>query len=183
MKSLNLLHCRRWIITGNNLTKKNEQHEGKIGLYFNASENDVLKRLFLWDSLEELWINNNYIEGHLPNFTADDEGVELWMSNDSVIVLGGDTLKNLVGRPKIMPNMKSLKINLNFFTGELPEWLLKHPRLLDWFPESLIYPQQDKGIDSNGDPVGFSNVPTNYEYYFDFFPGYREKYEIKEERE
>jgi hypothetical protein len=82
-----------------------------------------------------------------------------------------------------MPNMKRLTLNLNFFTGKLPEWVLYHPHLLDWFPESLIYMQKENGIDSNGKLVKFDNEPTDYEYYYNFFPGYREKYEIKEEFE
>ena len=76
-----------------------------------------------------------------------------------------------------------LSLNLNFFTGNAPDWLLYHPRLLDWFPESLIFMQKENGLDSEGKLVKFDNEPANYEYYYDFFPGYREKYEIKEERD
>ena len=79
--------------------------------------------------------------------------------------------------------MKDLRINLNYFTGELPQWLLYHPYLLDWYPESLVFDQQYGGVDSQGKVVGFSNTPTDYEYYYTFFPGYKEKYEIKEEKE
>ena len=104
----------------------------------------------------------------------------MWAAKD---VAGNDTLKNLVGKPKIMPKMKRLTLNLNFFTGNLPEWVLYHPYLLDWFPESLIYMQQVNAYDSEGKPSKFDNEPTDYEYYFEFFPGYRAKYEIKEEIE
>ena len=79
--------------------------------------------------------------------------------------------------------MKLLSINLNYFTGEAPDWLLYHPHLLDWFPESLIFSQYDGGVDSNGKVVGFTNSPKDFEYYYDFFPGYRDKYELKEEWE
>ena len=85
--------------------------------------------------------------------------------------------------PKIMPKMKRLTLNLCFFTGKLPDWLLYHPYLLDWFPESLIYMQKENGVDSNGKLVKFDNEPKDYEYYYDFFPGYRKKYEIIEEIE
>ena len=117
-----------------------------------------------------------------------------WAKED--ITINGvvnDTLINLVEEladtaqyrplPKILPKMKRLTLNLNFFTGKLPDWLLYHPHLLDWFPESLIYMQQVNAYDSNGKPAKFDNEPSNYKYYFDFFPGYREKYEIKEEFE
>ena len=43
--------------------------------------------------------------------------------------------------------------------------------------------QHNNGLDSNGKMAKFDNEPTDYEYYYRFFPGYREKYEIKEEIE
>ena len=61
--------------------------------------------------------------------------------------------------------------------------MLYHPHLLDWFPESLIYMQKENGLNSEGDLAKFNNEPTNYEYYYKFFRGYREKYEIVEEFE
>ena len=185
LKKLDFIDCRRWTLS--NLGDK-DSHEDGIGLYFNTNDNDALRRLLLWDTLEELRLSNNYIEGELPTFvtiteagdTIVDDDVPVWTAED---VTGNDTLKNLVGMPKIMPNMGRLTLNLNFFTGKLPEWVLYHPYLLDWFPESLIYMQKENGIDSNGKLVKFDNEPTDYEYYYDFFPGYREKYEIKEEFE
>ena len=181
LKSLNLLACRRW--TTSDLRKK-DSYENGIGLHFKSdvkADND-LRRLLLWENLEELRLSNCYIEGQIPDFEVDEDGVVAYDSID-VETWGGDTIKNLVGMPKIMPNMKRLSLNLNFFTGKLPDWLLYHPRLLDWFPESLIYMQQVNAYDSEGKPSKFDNEPTDYEYYFDFFPGYREKYEVKEEFE
>ena len=178
LKSLNLLACRRWTLS--NLGKK-DTYENGIGLHFNA-DNEAFRRLLLWDTLEELRLSNNYIEGQVPEFTIGDADVDVWTKED-VAAWGGDTIKNLVGMPKILPNMKRLTINLNFFTGKLPEWILYHPRLLDWFPESLIYMQQVNAYDSEGRVVKFDNEPTDYRYYFDFFPGYEKKYEIIEEIE
>ena len=183
LKKLDFIDCRRWTLS--DLRKRNTYEDG-IGLYFNASESDVLKRLLLWDTLEELRLSNNYIEGNIPDFevgdVVGDYVVEAW-SQDDVDAWGGDTIKKLVGMPKIMPQMKRLTLNLCFFTGKLPDWLLYHPYLLDWFPESLIYMQKENGLDSNGKIVKFDNEPSDYEYYYDFFPGYRKKYEIIEERE
>ena len=79
--------------------------------------------------------------------------------------------------------MKRLSLNLNYFTGELPKWLLYHPKLMEWFPEVLIFNQQEMGYDSQGAPVKFSNVPTNFEYYFEAFPLYRNKYEVEGDEE
>lgn len=176
LKSLNLLACRRW--TSSDL-RKEDTYENGIGLHFNANS-DAFRRLLLWDTLEELRLSNNYIEGQLPEFTVGDEGVVAWTEED---VQGNDTLKNLVGMPKILPEMKRLTINLNFFTGKLPQWVLYHPHLLDWLPESLVYPQQINAYDSEGKVAKFDNEPTDYKYYFDFFPGYEKKYEIIEEIE
>ena len=186
LKSLNLLACRRWSVY--DLRKKGDYDDRDgIGMHFNTAENDGLRRLLLWDSLEELRLSNNYIEGKLPTFTTviagdtvAEEGVPVWTAED---VAGNDTLQNLVGYPKILPKMDLLSLNLNFFTGNAPRWLRYHPRLLDWFPESLIFMQKENGLDSEGKVVKFDNEPTNYEYYYEFFPGYREKYEIKEERD
>ena len=193
LKSLNLLACRRWTLS--DLRKKDNYDDG-IGLHFKATTNgdNDLRRLLLWEGLEELRLSNCYIEGQIPDFVVGDSGVVAWTKED--ITINGvvnDTLKNLVEEladtaqyrplPKILPNMKRLTLNLNFFTGKLPDWLLYHPHLLDWFPESLIYMQQVNAYDSEGKPSKFDNEPTDYEYYFDFFPGYREKYEIKEEIE
>ena len=170
--------------------RKKDSYENGIGLHFQSTDSgdNDLRRLLLWEKLEELRLSNNYIEGQIPAFitvtetgdTIVDAGVPVWTVND---VAGNDTLTNLVGKPKIMPNMKRLTLNLNYFTGRLPDWMLFHPYLLDWFPESLIYMQQVNAFDSNGKAAKFDNEPSNYEDYFDFFPGYREKYEIKEEIE
>lgn len=181
LKKLDILACRRWTVTD---LRKKDSYEDGIGLHFKSSvkEDNDLRRLLLWENLEELRLSNNYIEGQIPDFEVGEDGVVAYDSVD-VETWGGDTIKNLVGMPKIMPNMKRLTLNLNFFTGKLPDWILYHPRLLDWFPESLIYMQQVNAYDSDGKPSKFENEPTDYEYYFDFFPGYREKYEIKEEFE
>lgn len=181
LKKLDLIDCRRWTLSDLSKSKRDSYEEG-VGLYFNTNENDALRKLLLWDTLEELRLSNNFIEGNIPDFEVGDEGVGVWTETD-VNEWGGDTIKNLVGMPKIMPKMKRLTLNLCFFTGMLPDWILYHPHLLDWFPESLIYMQKENGLDSNGKLVKFDNEPTDYEYYYDFFPGYRKKYEIVEERE
>jgi hypothetical protein len=54
---------------------------------------------------------------------------------------------------------------------------------MEWGAEVLIYPQLEKAIDSKGNNVGFDNVPTNYEYYFEKYPLYRGRYEFNDEME
>lgn len=143
-------------------------------------ESDALRRLFLWEELEELALSYNYIEGSLPNFSVGRDGVRAYTAEDVKEL--GDTLNYAVANqlPRILPNMRSLRLNLNFFSGKLPDWLLYHPHLMEWGAETLVYQQQEKGIDSDGNAVGFENVPTSNEYYFEAYPLLRNRYEYND---
>ena len=61
--------------------------------------------------------------------------------------------------------------------------MLYHPKLMEWFPEVLIFNQQEMGYDSQGAPVKFSKRTYNFEYYFEAFPLYRNKYEVEGDEE
>lgn len=170
---------RRWTV--NSLKDTQYDKDTELGFHINMNESPTeIDQLFLWDSLEELVLSYNYLEGSLPTY----EGREGWKADD--LKQYGDTLNYLLDHPeipKILPNAKRLTLNLNYFTGKLPDWILYHPHLLDWFPEVLIFNQQEMGTDSQGAPVKFSNAPTNFEYYFSAYPKYREKYELEGEDE
>lgn len=180
LKVLRMVGSRRW--TTSDLRKKDNYDNG-LGLHFRSyvTDDNQLRQLMLWDNLEELRLSNCYIEGQLPDFTVGSEGVEAYSQAD-VDAFGGDTIQWLADNsiPKILPNMKLLSLNLNFFTGDLPKWLLYHPLLLEWFPDLLIFNQQEGGFDSEGNKVRFDNSPTNFEYYYEAFPEMRMKYEIKD---
>jgi hypothetical protein len=177
LKRLNLASNRRSSIT--DLRKRATANEDGIGIYTDMDKSDVVKNLFLWEELEELQLSYNYIEGALPDF----EQMPTYTAED--VKEFGDTVNWAVENrlPRILPNMRSLKINLNFMSGEVPDWLLYHPRLLEWGPEVLIFPQQEKAVDSDGKSVGFDNAPANFEYYFEKYPLYRGRYEFNEETE
>lgn len=170
LKSLNLTANRRSSVS-------TLQGASGIGLQV---ESDALRRLFLWEGLEELALSYNYIEGSIPEFTVGRDGVRAYTAEDVREL--GDTLNYAVEHqlPRILPNARSLRINLNFMTGSLPDWLLYHPRLMEWGAETLVYPQQEKGFDSNGNEVGFDNVPTSQEYYFEAYPLLRDRYEFND---
>ena len=199
LKELKLTAMRRWAVS--DLTRKSEfDDRNGIGLHLNLNESKEKRQinlLFMREKLEVLAFSYNYLEGNLPDFQVGDnvEGVTIQAYTDIDVESfngtstgGQDTLRNLVtteieGKkiPKILPRMKELRLNLNFFTGKLPNWLLYHPYLLEWGPEILIFNQQENGKNSEGRPVGFDNEPTSFDYYYNFFPGYRDKYELKEE--
>lgn len=153
------------------------------GIYANMNDDDAIRRLLKWEALEELSLSYNYIEGRLPDFKDGEDGVRAYTAED--MVNRGDTLNWAVEHklPRVLPNVRSLRINLNFMTGELPEWLLYHPNLMEWGAEVLVYPQQEKSFDSAGNVVGFDNIPTSHEYYFEAYPLYRSRYEFNDEME
>lgn len=179
LKSLEFVNNRRYGVS--DLRQANTFKNG-IGLHLNTNTDNSIKNLFLWDNLEELSISYNYIEGSLPDFKVGSDGVDSY-SQEDVNSFGGDTIQWLADNaiPKILPNMKKLSVNLNFFTGDIPNWLLYHPYLLDWFPESLIFNQMEYGVNSEGNIAKFDNVPTNFEYYFEAFPKYKDKYNFYED--
>ena len=174
LRKLMLNGNRRWTVSSLKDTQYNKDTE--LGFHINMNEDPrEIDQLFLWDTLEELVLSYNYLEGSLPTYEGRTE-IPVWEGNE----LPKDTLSFLKDKniPKILPNAKRLTLNLNYFTGELPKWLLYHPHLLDWFPEVLIFNQQEMGRDSKGAPVQFSNAPTNFEYYFKAYPLYKGKYKV-----
>lgn len=179
LKALNLSSNHRASIT--DLSKRSTAGDNGIGMYVNMRESNAVRKLLLWENLEELGLSYNFIEGELPDFEVGKDNVRAYEYSD----IQGDTLKWAVERalPRILPNMKSLRINLNFMTGKLPDWLLYHPNIMEWGAEVLLYPQLEKAIDSKGNSAGFDNVPTNYEYYFEAYPLYRGRYEFNDEIE
>ena len=72
--------------------------------------------------------------------------------------------------PRVLPNCRQLSLNLNFFTGEVPKWILFHPHLVEWNAPTMIFNQQPKGKNSDGAAVGFSNM-TEDSYSSDYYYG------------
>lgn len=187
LKSLHLTGMRRWDTVSDLRNRNDSKYENGIGLYLNLNkDNGSVKELFLWDTLEELSLSYCFIEGQLPELKVGDSGANGSIdayTNADVTAFGGDTIQWLAdySKPKVLPKMKRLSINLNFLTGDLPDWIMDHPHLLDWNPEALIFNQMEKGLDSEGKNVGFANEPKNFEFYYAKFPLFRNKYELAEE--
>ncbi len=71
--------------------------------------------------------------------------------------------------PRVLPHCRALALNLNFFTGKVPKWILYHPHAVEWVPETMVFNQQPKGTNSMGQTVGFSNMAEasySYDYYY-----------------
>ena len=127
------------------------------------------KRLLKWDNLDTLRLSVNYLQGELPDMK--DEGLPTWSFEelkDSIATGLTELPAELQNVPKVLPNAKFFAINFNRFTGELPEWILKHPKLDIWAPYSLIFSQEGKTRD--GANAGFSNEPTSLDEYYELYP-------------
>ena len=72
--------------------------------------------------------------------------------------------------PRVLPNCRQLSLNLNFFTGTVPNWILFHPHLVEWNAPTMVFNQQPKGKNSDGAAVGFSNM-TEDSYSYDYYYG------------
>lgn len=134
------------------------------GLFQETNETrEFPRRLLEWDKLDTLVLSVNYLQGHIP----DMKDYTTYTQED---INAADSLPQaLVGIPKVLPNIKQFSINLNRLTGELPEWLLRHPAL-DWLdPYTLIFTQEGK--DKDGKTAGFSNEPINLNDYYEFYEG------------
>ena len=65
----------------------------------------------------------------------------------------------------MLPNTDFFAINLNRLHGEIPQWLLYHPKLDLWYPFQLVFSQEGKDLEGN--VAGFSNEPANLNYYYE----------------
>ena len=72
--------------------------------------------------------------------------------------------------PRVLPNCRSLTLNLNFLTGRVPKWLLFHPHLVEWSPAIMVFNQQVRGKSSIGANAGFSDL-TEDSYSYDYYYG------------
>lgn len=122
------------------------------------------RRLLKWNTLDTLRLSVNYLQGTIPDL-MDDPDFPKWTAEE---VNACDTLPaKLIGLPKVLPETDFFAINLNRLHGELPDWLLYHPKLDLWYPFQLIFLQEGK--DMEGNTAGFTNEPANLNYYYEHY--------------
>lgn len=93
--------------------------------------------------------------------TNDNEITFKEVDGTEIKVKGQDILR-------VLPKVRKLSMNLNYLTGPLPKWILFHPYLVEWGPETLFFSQEHEGKNSNGESVKFSNIDEqkfDYTYY------------------
>lgn len=149
----------------------------KWGGFYGDNKNDrdnVLNRLFMWSNLEQLVVSNNIIKGQVPSMNTYGLNLPKYTQEE---VMANDTLKHaaskLVGKYKVLPKCKDLRIGLNYLHGRIPDWILYHPYLPYWSPDISIFNQQPYS-DDEGMASGFTNVPLSFDYYYELYPVYLE---------
>jgi len=161
LHALYLNTCQRGVIY--DLSNTTTTHFG--GLFEETDQTrEFPRRLLEWDNLDTLTLSVNYLQGRIPDMK---DYARKYTQAD---ISAADSLPQaLVGTPKVLPNIKRFSINLNRLTGELPEWLLRHPAL-DWMdPFTLVFTQEGK--DQDGKLAGFTNEPVNLDEYYRFYEG------------
>lgn len=129
---------------------------------------ESFKRLLKWNRLDTLVLSVNYLQGELPDMK--NEGLPVWTFEElkDSLATGLTALpESLQDLPKVLPNTKLLTLNHNRLTGEIPDWLLKHPKLDHWAPFSLVFAQEGKTME--GKNTGFSNEPASLDYYYNIY--------------
>lgn len=125
-------------------------------LYANRTIRDTLgihgelpEALFKLQNIRYIGLSYNYLEGAIPDMGYDASKYA--------------TLAEKVANNPVMPQLEQLSINLNFFTGAMPDWLLYHPNLRCWDPYTLVFNQYERSRDSKGQNTGFTNEPPTVE--------------------
>lgn len=170
LTSLSLSGMRRY---GSYSSLKTETRK-EPGLMIDVSSN-AFKNLLKWENLKVLNLSYNLLYGKLPaNFYTFDAPIRKYTDEDINDPARGDTLKTakdvLVGKVfRVLPNAIRVSMNLNFITGEIPDWVKYHPNLSKWDPFTLFF-TQDIGYDKSGNLPGFTNEPANLDYYYELYP-------------
>ena len=88
--------------------------------------------------------------------------------NKDGVVMYSDVYPTQV--PRVLPNCRTLSLNLNFFTGAVPKWIFYHPHLVEWSPSIMVFNQTPKGKNSTGAAVGFTNM-TEENFILNYYYG------------
>ena len=156
--------------------------------------------LMEWDNLDTLVLSVNYLQGRFPDLRDDptwpkytQEDVDNSKNSKGVDTLPGNGVfrfgwnddnqwseenipTSIIGLPKVWPKMRTLAVNYNRMTGNVPDWLLFHPAL-DWMlPFTFIFNYEGK--DAAGRMARFDNEPnTTMDYYYKFYTEKKNPYE------
>ncbi len=186
LHSLNLGANQRSVIYDLSNTARTD-YGGLVKSVQDPEKGGFPERLLRWEKLDTLSLSVNYLYGAIP--TCEEPNWPKYDQNDIDAAVAGlkdgkspaDTIGTyMIGLPKILPNAKCLRINLNRLSGILPDWILYHPCLDLWIPDIFIFSQE--GTDPNGKQAKFDNTPVSLSDYGEGKPSYYQFHPFKKKR-
>ncbi len=94
--------------------------------------------------------------------TSDNEVTFKEVGGTTLTTKGNEVLR-------VLPKARTFSFNLNYLTGPLPKWILFHPYFVGWYPEVLVFTQENDVKNTAKESVGFSNIDAvkfDYSYYY-----------------
>ncbi len=151
--------------------------EGDTKDDFKTRKGGFPESILKWEKLDTLTLSVNYLWGEIPECDGNDSNGRPWPKYTAEDISNAqsttqkDTIGSyMVGLPKILPNAKCLRINLNRFYGNVPKWILYHPCMDLWIPDIFIFNQE--GTAPNGVQAKFANEPLSLSDYSNLTDGY-----------
>lgn len=142
LRYINLANNRKRDVFGN--LYANASNRANLGIH-----GELPAALLQLKNIRYLGLSYNYLEGQIPDMGYDASKYS--------------TLEEKVANNPVMPQLEQLSINLNYFSGDMPDWLLYHPNLRCWDPYTLVFNQYERSRDSRGNNTGFTNEPSSVE--------------------
>lgn len=189
LRNLNLVGNARYTYSDLNIYRNNYPDVDKWGGFLNVDgRNDkLLERLFRFDRLQTLFLTNNLIHGTIPDMAGypeyDPANEADWKNadgtpNDTLAVLRQKLTDGVLKPfPKVLPECKSLRINVNYLYGPIPDWIKYHPRMMRWGFDGSIYNQKADadyfGRVRSDRPIGDID---SFDYYWEVYPLLKPKY-------
>ncbi|XP_010495663.1 PREDICTED: LRR receptor-like serine/threonine-protein kinase GSO1 [Camelina sativa] len=104
-----------------------------------GSISDLLRIQGCFPALRNLFLNNNYFTGELPNKLANLTNLEMYLSFNKLTGAIPSALANI-------PRLTNLHLDHNLFSGSIPEAFYKHPNLKDMSIEGNAFKTDAKAI-------------------------------------
>ncbi|XP_019090887.1 PREDICTED: receptor-like protein 12 isoform X1 [Camelina sativa] len=104
-----------------------------------GSISDLLRIQGCFPALRNLFLNNNYFTGELPNKLANLTNLEMYLSFNKLTGAIPSALANI-------PRLTNLHLDHNLFSGSIPVAFYKHPNLKDMYIEGNAFKTDAKAI-------------------------------------
>lgn len=185
LKYLDLAANRRGFLYDMSTTTEDPAYWGGLsneGKFDMGRSGSFPVEVFSFPELEYLTMANNYLMGNIPdeneiNTALNRMGITLekWTEED---IAQNDTLRsakpevwNLVGKTKLLPKCRyKFGLNRNLLYGDVPDWMLYHPFLMEWLPDLMVFDQDEETKTIDGRIPELTGIPVDPNYYYEVYP-------------